>query len=58
MGVVLLFLYLCSLEKEREKQQKLDDYQKFLDEQRKIAEMRLQERMIVEKPGGGNYVGS
>ena len=48
----------AKLEKERAKQQKLDDYQKFLDEQRKIAEMRLQERMIVEKPGGGNYVGS
>ena len=46
------------LEKEKEKQQKLDDYQKFLDEQRKIAEMRLQERMVVEKPGGGTYFGS
>ncbi|MGQ0377148.1 MAG: carboxypeptidase-like regulatory domain-containing protein [Nitrososphaerota archaeon] len=48
----------AKLEKERAKQQKLDDYQKFLNEQRKIAEMRLQERIIVEKPGGGNYVGS
>ena len=48
----------AKLEKERAKQQKLDDYQKFLDEQRKIAEMRLQERIAKEKPGGGNYVGS
>lgn len=48
----------AKMEKEKEKQQKLADYQKFLDEQRKIADMRLQERMIVEKPGGGNYVGS
>ncbi len=48
----------AKLEKEREKQQKLDEYQKFLDEQRKIAEMRLQERLVVEKPGGGTYVGS
>ena len=48
----------AKLEKERAKQQKLDDYQKFLDGQRKIAAMRLQERMVVEKPGGGNYVGS
>jgi len=46
------------MEKEKEKQQKLADYQEFLDEQRKIADMRLQERMIAEKPGGGNYVGS
>jgi hypothetical protein len=48
----------AKLEKEKIKQQKLDDYQKFLDEQRKIAEMRLQERIVEEKPGGGNYVGS
>ncbi|MEX0657442.1 MAG: hypothetical protein WD154_07865 [Nitrosopumilaceae archaeon] len=48
----------AKLEKERAKQQKLDDYQKFLDEQRKIADMRLQERLVVENPGGGTYVGS
>ncbi|MEK6956554.1 MAG: hypothetical protein AABW74_01435, partial [Thermoproteota archaeon] len=48
----------AKLEKEKIKQEKLGEYQKFLDEQRKIAEMRLQERMVVEKPGGGNYVGS
>lgn len=48
----------AKLEKEKAKQQKLDEYQKFLDEKRKIAEMRLQERLAVEKPGGGTYVGS
>jgi hypothetical protein len=48
----------AKLEKEKEKQQKLDEYQKFLAEQRKIASMRLQERLVVEKPGGGTYVGS
>ena len=48
----------AKLEKEKIKQQKLDDYQKFLDERRKIAEMRLQERLVEEKPSGGNYVGS
>lgn len=48
----------AKLEKEKIKQEKLGEYQKFLDEQRKIAEMRLQERIVEEKPGGGNYVGS
>ncbi|MEK6943886.1 MAG: carboxypeptidase-like regulatory domain-containing protein [Thermoproteota archaeon] len=48
----------AKLEKEKIKQEKLGEYQKFLDEQRKIAEMRLEERIVEEKPGGGNYVGS
>ena len=48
----------AKLEKEKIKQEKLGEYQKFLDEQRKIAKMRLQERIAEEKPGGGNYVGS
>ncbi|MDP3780332.1 MAG: hypothetical protein Q8Q69_03985, partial [Nitrosopumilaceae archaeon] len=48
----------AKLEKEKIKQEKLGEYQKFLDEQRKIAGMRLQERIVEEKPGGGNYVGS
>lgn len=48
----------AKLEKERVKQQKLDEYQKFLDEQRKIADLRLQERIVEERPGGGTYVGS
>lgn len=48
----------AKLEKEKIKQEKLVEYQKFLDAQRKIADMILQERIAEEKPGGGNYVGS
>lgn len=46
------------LEQENAKQQKLAEYQKFLDEQRNIANRILRERIAEEKPGGGNYVGS